>query len=1174
MGHSLFRGIQNPDAGFTLYPDEAVWWHFYSHANSPADDWPAGADPGDPEGLNVGNPIAGWVFGNAGANLFNEPGRLNWDGIEQTGVRIALATPATLEDWWGLGKMQRGVVDASGTDLNCAFAVSAARAHGKIRYGAITGFLKSYGGFVPGPDTPGACADLETEINPKFTLIATQAASTYTSCSEKSGTGSAPNTAKPIESWWSDEYNYFIYHQDTTLTTLSREDYVEGPYDSNVYLRKQHGTQITWAINKFSLEFRGSTTDRAVSDYIVDDVGFEFERFLRSQYFLAPCYGIDAYPDNCLAAQYPEFTFSAGAASGSWAPLTGGGNSWSIPAGFVLGGFFIKGTGISKQHNLEIWIGIKYYTARIDSGTTQFLQWIEDCPTGTVQVKTVEGWDTGESCEIEIAPLLAYRPRMDDYYLYLRMATTTDPAGGDADGLSEGTPIQISNDYFQFGCIVNPSRSEIAENLPSGHITENPIYRAVRDLWYDRTRCFNRGSMVGYKVEVNGGLTQSTLIFKRDATISGSDYDMWEGILTPDGTGNGIVLSPSALKKSNEWVLLPVDTSIYKSTGAFKPDAYADITRFLNDRCSTMSDQWGGDDPNFDDFYMKEISDHVAYGQNSMLRTENPPGYRYLSGTHDPPADADTTNQVTNANVIAADEGRKSFFKSCRIYENPYQIISATYDSGTDTVSITLNGRLRATEDAPATIANTAAAWLAAINSENSAASAANRVAERSDENAVLEYLTYVDSGRDCDARVGDFSGSMNTFTADWDTSTSEGSCFPRFYFAKLIPRVFEDGNNSIEPTQDVRVTVDDAIWCEVALRAACEGFVDKASTAASACDRERLFDFTWESLNLQANGRQWFNFLPAYLEPENRKSHGPLPNVALFASHYNQLARCVNLLTAVRIELPIDIEYKSEWIKGRTAITPISGPADDGPCSTPEEEVAAGGSVLWYGSGSFSGYSLATSVDWTTWDAGSAPTSDRYLEIASETVCRGGRRLFQAEGGLLRILWRPEPTQLSLLALPETISDMIAGASGIVLEGVKDLYEFPAFRFNYDPLTWDDAGATPAHFDDGNLVQFDGAPHPRIRFVNDDPLTYQDLTVWPFTDPYDSVEIDLLKSVTSDCEIWNNAGTFEAEDFPSQQIVSNEGIGGVIRPRNLFGVNWLPGTSGNPLVFLDIPLI
>ena len=160
---------------------------------------------------------------------------------------------------------------------------------------------------------------------------------------------------------------------------------------------------------------------------------------------------------------------------------------------------------------------------------------------------------------------------------------------------------------------------------------------------------------------------------------------------------------------------------------------------------------------------------------------------------------------------------------------------------------------------------------------------------------------------------IGDAAGDSDKLSA----TNHNGSCFPRFYFTKLIPKVYEDDNNTLQTT-DTKVTVDNLLWMEYVLRAMCEGFVDREASVSALCEHctdpfpdicavdRRLYDYTWENLNAEANGGRWMYFLPLKVRADGREGFGPMPNLYIYAEHFNQLSRAINALTRARV--PIDV--------------------------------------------------------------------------------------------------------------------------------------------------------------------------------------------------------------------------------------------------------------------------
>jgi hypothetical protein len=141
---NLWRQVRNPDESGFVFPPQGEWWEIYGlldPENNPGQ-WPI-AGPGEPEGANIGNPAMQFVYGNPA--LVGEADRL-------TDIQLTIngQPPATLTDFWTLGKLQRGVIDPDNNLQNVpAFAV--AQSHFQIVTPTYSPHGKAYGGYFPTP---------------------------------------------------------------------------------------------------------------------------------------------------------------------------------------------------------------------------------------------------------------------------------------------------------------------------------------------------------------------------------------------------------------------------------------------------------------------------------------------------------------------------------------------------------------------------------------------------------------------------------------------------------------------------------------------------------------------------------------------------------------------------------------------------------------------------------------------------------------------------------------------------------------------------------------------------------------------------------------------------------------------------------------------------------------
>lgn len=961
--HSIFRGFRNQQDA-NIHPAHDEWWKFYSHIEPLAYDYPT-TSAGLPQGINVGNPLGGFVFGNETAGIYNEPDRINYDTVTGDGILLhnVAGAPANDLQKWEIGKYQRGVTDSTGTDLDQANALVAAQHHLSFRWSGMA--HKGYGGFLPTSTVNGYCNDgVYYDYSIRFRKLSPQTDCTYSSCPEGSGSGSCPGTSKGVYSWRIGPKDYILTHWDGTVTKLPLEDYIEGPYtgsSDDAFLRRTDGDQISRILNMYVNEFRGNDSERALADYFVEDYAFDFQDFFSRQYFLAPAYGVaSGYGDGSHNAVYTQFDFNSSTAAGYG--LTSGVNNYNIHSGFVCAGFIAVGDGLtgSKTFTLEIG-GVDFGSVTIDGTTDNQSAWFVLPKAGNVKIRCAEAMGASESAYCEIAEILEMKPANEDAYILLRMGSA-NTTNDDGDGHDTSTPKDISTAYFRHGMIYNGSTdSARAEDT---YINRNPIYMTARKYAVDRTRMAERILLKGY--EVSGG--KSILYYQRKARgVSGADvfrgiapsenaiasgsirqnvkyivesgttgitynsssvsvgstFTGAKGVSTYTKTSgdevvkeyDGIISTAGEASTDNRWTMFlstnaynPSDESIYK------PDSYGDIISWGHDRCAMFSKEW----TDITSAEGKEIVRHVTVAPGRPLQhSENPSGYRYALGTHTPPSGS-TGNLVEQQNDAACDgeteadcQGMVDHYKSCQIYVPDYQIESVTM-SGSE-VKVTLSGRLRRNSSAPASVTNSSAGWDSYLGTETG---------PRTDENAVVEYLRWsAGSGGNCVQRIGDFAPDADA-TSGWDTSVVKGSCHPRFYFTRLIPKVYED-NNDVYESHDTRLVTDELVWMDLVLRAICEGYVDQRSTnelrqytnpisLLPDCYSKRLFDYTYDNLFNVANSNRWPRLVPLSVRSDNPKMFGPLPMVYAYAEHFNQIARAVNLLTRARLYLPVKVKWRS----------------------------------------------------------------------------------------------------------------------------------------------------------------------------------------------------------------------------------------------------------------------
>ena len=433
----------------------------------------------------------------------------------------------------------------------------------------------------------------------------------------------------------------------------------------------------------------------------------------------------------------------------------------------------------------------------------------------------------------------------------------------------------------------------------------------------------------GASIDYNGGTFNNGDIFT--GIYQQVNWTVLTG--TPAVYEHEIIIDEAPMQgETNQWQVF-LQTLPYKDSDSsiYKPSVFADRDGMFVDRCTLLSNSWG----QLSD-QGQEIRSHVYARQTKPInRQENPSGYRYVLGTNQPPYTSGTGMGVPlPASENTADcsdnpdptecAGTVSHYKSCQVYVPDYQIKSVTYDSSTSLVAIELNGRLRRNDNVTSQgISNNLNSWETYMSTDdNTSGSPSGPAAARSDENAIVEYLCYKNNSSTypyCFIRIGDQSGDASTLS-DWQSNIYNGACFPRFHFTKQMPKVYADGNVNLDQ-HDTRMTIDNMLWSGFIVRAICEGYVDQNSDAAVTptveppcndvyCGQNRMYDYKYSSLMLQAMGNRWFTMHPEVADVANGgynwEGFGPFAQMECYSDHFNQVAKSLNLLTRARLDLPI----------------------------------------------------------------------------------------------------------------------------------------------------------------------------------------------------------------------------------------------------------------------------
>jgi hypothetical protein len=426
----LFRSIRNCDASGLICPAVGEFFENYEMLPPSAGNWPT-AGPGLPEGANVDNPIAGYIFGNEGAGLASEAIRFSAMPFLPYGdTRLAL---------WQLGKDQRGGYDpATGALASPSF--DAARAYGTVRYSWRGPFGNAYGSWMPMPDVlPTACEDCNPDdsypapINYQIKFKGLTPghpdrvyAGTCIPCYDGqypdhvAGIGYAP---------WA----YYVLLNNGTLDVLPTNDYMEGPYTGAPQLKKTPGAHMARVFSRFGGDFRGARQN----EYAAAGTrphgwcrkAFDTQRFLRSQYLLAPAKGTQV--GNNVDVVYPEWKLPAAAPKGTLMAHTGGGTAHTITSGFVGAAACAWGAKLLATVTVEVLVNGEVAgtltVAGNPSGTeADILALATPAAAGTSVQFRLGGMATfaaGGSLTAELAELLDYKPWLHDLMVVERIAS-------------------------------------------------------------------------------------------------------------------------------------------------------------------------------------------------------------------------------------------------------------------------------------------------------------------------------------------------------------------------------------------------------------------------------------------------------------------------------------------------------------------------------------------------------------------------------------------------------------------------------------------------------------------------------------------------------------------------------------------------------------------------------
>jgi hypothetical protein len=968
-----FRQVRNPSADGYSFPAQGEWFELYGLIDPESDvQWPV-AGPGEPEGANLACVGMQFVHGVA-PNLENEPNRLNYSDFTGLGVPLWLGNnpPETLEDFWEVGKAQRGAIDPD-TGLQFVPAFQAAQSFFQITTPFYSPHGKGYGGFFPMPEKLMSDCGTTPETGqglPSYEIFFT-AQREDVSTSGFHGTPGVNADGLPTITYAGNcpfgtdftaaghvvgmrEFPFATYVAVNNgsggwdLDRFAKTDWIEGPYTGQGKLSRYDGGHILRGIWAFISDFKGTPGQRNPDDFNIEDIAFDFEAFLENQYALAP--NIGKLSGETLEADYPRGTLSASSPQGAFLDFSGD-TTHEYREGFTMAGCFAKASKLAEPVTLNVLSGTRVICSLLltpdENQDAEAMLWLDSAEVPSplsVSLGTPLALAAGGELIFEASEQMVYTPEIWDAYLVLRMMAThggdAETNGVDGRGLDETRAAEFWPLFQQYGCIPNQLAAGVRDQ--ADWVGDNPVYDAERRIARETVRIVNRRQFYSY--EVAGG--KSILRFKRYSwgmqsadcfyaiapsstpvteTIEGETYVVrgagtviYNTVTYEDGQTftaidssevqasgadlyayNGI--RPVAMKKgfTNEWLMF-INTHCYhpSETSIFYETAYADYFTW-NQRCHFWSGTAG--DPDF------RLHTTFGYSVTSALNAEgvaytwtrNPEGVQAQFVSPESPSGY---NYAFNANHSFGLEDHVGFCKSCQIYQEPYEVESATIEfvGAEEIVKLVFKTRFLSHPTAPATVDPDAITW--------SGGDISNLITEvstgyRTDDNALREYARHVvDSTYQCVFATGD-RGMGSSLPTDPDNPF--GSCYPHFFFNRLMPLPYEDEDDLADPS-DSRVMVDAFIQEEFEIKAMCEGFIDGITSEEITCKTTEgsLYDYKYENLCFDA-------FRGTEI------GYRPIPNTIIRAEEFNRFSQCQNLLTKARVMLPFVVECNTENFLG-----------------------------------------------------------------------------------------------------------------------------------------------------------------------------------------------------------------------------------------------------------------
>jgi len=404
----------------------ADFFHRFQNRNEP---WPT-APVGWTDGVNQSSPLGAFVHGIAPEILASEAERLN----------LPMASDEMLPaQKWRVGFEQRGGWDPV-TGAISAPALMAARSYAGLRYSLISPYLAGYGGWQPTPEsmsvaTPCDDPDLTDYVGApinyeiKFTALSSNVTYSGSGGTCSGGVLTYDGTCQPgpaivPEDKYDDHvagimhmpWAYYVVLNSGTVDYLPTNEWLEGPYTGPPTLSRTTGAQIERVFNRFAAQFRGDAQDEAAQAQRDppppgNQAAFDTQRFMRSQYLLAPARGVESGEDVLVT---PPEQHSTGVSAGHLF------DPWTAAEGCVIAALLVESTGLIEDARFDCLVdgeAVSGFTLPVQPG--QAIHVLEPAqPSVTLRAASSV---RAASLHIQAAELMDYKPQIPDLMLVLRL---------------------------------------------------------------------------------------------------------------------------------------------------------------------------------------------------------------------------------------------------------------------------------------------------------------------------------------------------------------------------------------------------------------------------------------------------------------------------------------------------------------------------------------------------------------------------------------------------------------------------------------------------------------------------------------------------------------------------------------------------------------------------------